>query len=113
MVPYRDRNYFGATQRRTGADLLAVPVYEASPRRPRSHSDTRIPHDGDGISRNFTTLEVRPSSEVVSHQEIVSERVISQQRGSTHSKAEDQNTTRDRSGAPARPEAWSKSQCES
>jgi hypothetical protein len=87
MVPYRDRNYFGATQRRTGADLLAVPVYEASPRRPRSHSDTRIPHDGDGISRNFTTLEVRPSSEVVSHQEIVSERVISQQRGSTHSKA--------------------------
>jgi hypothetical protein len=87
MVPYRDRGYFGATQRRTGADLLAVPVYEASPRRPRSHSDSRRPYDGDVFPRNFATLEVRPSSELVSHQEIVGERANLQERGSAHSKA--------------------------
>jgi hypothetical protein len=87
MVPYRDRNYFGATQRRTGADLLAVPEYASSPRRPRARSDTRLPHS-DGLSRNYTTMEMRPSPVVISQQEIVSERVIAHhhERGSAHSK---------------------------
>jgi hypothetical protein len=92
MVPYRDRdrNYYGATQRRTGADLLAVPVYETSRRRPRAHSDSRTPQDVDGLSRNFKTMEMRPSFELVSNRDEVSELVSSDgqhQRGSTHSKA--------------------------
>jgi hypothetical protein len=87
MVPYRDRNYFGASQRRTGTDRLAVPEYAASPRRPRARSDTRIPHS-DGLSRNYTITEMRPSPGVIRQQEIVGERVNShhRERGSTHSK---------------------------
>jgi hypothetical protein len=86
MVRYREGNYFGATQQRTG-DRLAVPEFASSPRHRRARSeDTRTPHS-DGLSRNYIIKEVRPSPAIDSHQELVSERENERhQRGSTHSK---------------------------
>jgi hypothetical protein len=83
MVRYRDRGHFGATEQRSGANRLAVPIYEVSPRRQRAKSDTRSP------SRSFKTLEVRPEPQSVIAQEEFSESVtpdIRKQRGSTHSR---------------------------
>jgi hypothetical protein len=91
MVAYRDRNHFGAAQQRGRADRLAVPIYEVPPRRQRAHSDTRSHHDVYDLSRNFTTLEVQPSSELMSRQDIPKEPVEvyvrpERTRGSTHSR---------------------------
>jgi hypothetical protein len=91
MVAYRNGNHYGASQQRTRADRLAVPIYEVSPRRPRARSDTRQRHDVHELSRNFTTLEVRPSSELIRRQDTSKEPaevyvLPGHTRGSTHSK---------------------------
>jgi hypothetical protein len=73
MVRYRDRNHYGAAQQRAGADRLAVPVYEVSPRRPRAHSD--IGSRTEESSRPFKTREVSPRPEFLGGQNDQSESV--------------------------------------
>lgn len=89
MIRYRDRGYHGTSHQRAGADRLAVPIYEVSPRRPRARSDTRSPYDGNELSRSFKTLEVRPEPRPVGGRESSSEPVvpdIRHERGSNHSR---------------------------
>ena len=80
MTRYRDRGHYGASQQRprTGADRLAVPTYEVSPRRPRASSDGRSPYNTDRLTRDFKTMEVRPERVVESDARYA--------RGSTHSR---------------------------
>ncbi|KAL5121154.1 hypothetical protein ACEQ8H_001006 [Pleosporales sp. CAS-2024a] len=61
MVRYRDRNHYGVTHQRTGADRLAVPVYEVSPRPPRARSamGSRM----DESTHSFKVREFRPQTE--------------------------------------------------
>jgi hypothetical protein len=63
MTAYRHGGHYGASQQRTGAQNLAVPMFEVSPRRQRASSDTR---DTDRLSRSFKTLDVRPDPQPVS-----------------------------------------------